>query len=289
MTATFSRLTLAAFAVFIALGTAAPSEAQDEPKRAITQIAGDLYRFQNNFHFSVFLVTSEGVIATDPINADAATWLEAEIRERFGQEIRYLIYSHDHADHSAGGEVFADTATVIAHENAKDVIIGENRPTAVPDITFAEEMVLELGGKSVELTYVGRGHSNNSIVMNFPQERTLFAVDFLSVDRLPFRTLSDSYYPDMFEAMRKVEAIDFDILAPGHGKMGKKSDVAAHRAYHEDLYAAVLAGARAGKGLDELTQSVTMSNYKDWGQYEAWRAENVQGMYGYVQMHRRGN
>ena len=36
--------------------------AQDQ--RAITQIAGDLYRFQNNFHYSVFLVTPGGVIVT---------------------------------------------------------------------------------------------------------------------------------------------------------------------------------------------------------------------------------
>ena len=44
---------------------------QNAPKRAITEIAPNLYRFQNNFHFSVFLVTDEGVIATDPINAAA--------------------------------------------------------------------------------------------------------------------------------------------------------------------------------------------------------------------------
>ena len=46
--------------------------AQQEPRREITQIAGDLYRVQNNFHYSVFLVTPEGVIATDPIDAEAA-------------------------------------------------------------------------------------------------------------------------------------------------------------------------------------------------------------------------
>lgn len=46
-------------------------------------------RFQNNFHTSVFLVTDDGVIATDPIEAAAATWLENEIRSRFNQEIRY--------------------------------------------------------------------------------------------------------------------------------------------------------------------------------------------------------
>ena len=58
-----------------------------QTKSAITHIAGDLYGFRNNFHFSVFLVTPEGVIVTNPINADAATWLEAEITKRFNQPV----------------------------------------------------------------------------------------------------------------------------------------------------------------------------------------------------------
>ena len=87
------------------------------------------------------------MIATNPINKDAAGWLKAEIKQRFNQPVKYLILSHDHPDHSSGGEVFADTATVIAHANAKRTIVGEKRPTAVPDVTFTDNMTLELGGK----------------------------------------------------------------------------------------------------------------------------------------------
>ncbi len=262
--------------------------AQDA-KRAITPIAGDLYRFQNNFHYSVFLVTPEGVIVTDPINEEAATWLKAEITKRFNQPIKYLVLSHDHRDHSAGGEVFADTVTVIAHENAKAAILGEGRPTAVPDITFSDRMTLELGGKPVELIYTGRNHSDNSIVMLFPEERTLFAVDFVSVKRLPFRNLSDSYYPDWIDSLRRVEALDFDILAPGHGAMGTRQDVSDHRQYHEDLYNAVVSAARAGQSLEQMKGSITLDKYKDWGAYADWRELNFEGVYARVVLQRRGN
>jgi glyoxylase-like metal-dependent hydrolase (beta-lactamase superfamily II) len=245
---------LAAAAAFAlgSLGPAQPAAAQDEVKREITNIAGDLYRFQNKFHVSVFLVTPEGVIATDPINAAAAEWLEAEIRERFGQEIRYLILSHDHADHSAGGEVFADTATVVA-------------------------------------IYPGLSHSNNLIVMHFPAERAVFTVDFISVKRLPYMTLSDAYFPDWMAAIEAVEAIDFDILVPGHGPMGTKQDAADHRAYLEDLYDQVLAAARAGQSLEDMQVSITMDAYKDWGQYDKWRTLNIEGMLNNISLHRRGN
>ncbi len=263
--------------------------AQEDTPRAITKIAGDLYRFQNKFHYSVFLVTPEGVIVTDPINAEAATWLKGEIASRFGVPVKYVVLSHDHADHSSGAEVFADTALVVAHENAKAAILGEGRPTAVPDITFADRMTIELGGKRVELIYPGRSHSDNLIVMRFPDERVLFAVDMVSVGRLPYRDLSDAYFPDWIEALGRVEALDFDILAPGHGPLGGKRDVAAHRRYFEDLHAAVVAAARAGQSLEEMKRSITLDAYKDWGQYDAWRELNIEGMYRRVSLQRRGN
>ena len=76
--------------------------------REITKVAGDLYRFQNSFHVGVFLVTPEGVIATDPINAAAATWLKDEITKRFDQPVKYVVYSHHH---QAAPPVERSTAT----------------------------------------------------------------------------------------------------------------------------------------------------------------------------------
>jgi len=267
-----------------------PAQAQSEPKREIFQISGGLYRFQNNFHFSVFLVTSEGVIVTDPINAEAARWLKSEIASRFGKPIRYVIYSHDHRDHIAGGEVFAeDGAIVVAHENAKTAIVGEKRPTAVPQITFKNQMTIELGGKTVELKYLGRNHSDNMIVMEFPDERTLFAVDFIPVKTVGFKDFPDAYLPEWIESLKRVEAMDFDILAPGHGRLGTKASVTAYREYMTDLTQQVLAQARMGKSLEETKAAVDLSKYSGWGQYEAWVPLNIEGVYQRTQLNRRGN
>ena len=275
---------IALFSVFLASPVAA-----QEAKRSITHVAGDLYRFQNNFHVSVFLVTDQGVIATDPINADAARWLKSEISKRFDKPIRYVIYSHDHRDHIAGGEVFADTATFIAHERAKATIIGEKRPTQVPDITFAERMTLELGGKRVELIYPGKGHSDNLIVMHFPEERAVFTVDFISVNRVAYMTLSDAYFPEWIDAIKVVEGLDFDILIPGHGPNGTKADATAHREYLEAVYNGVLAGLRAGQSADEIKASLDLSRFSGFGMFEKWAPLNIEGMIRNISLHRRGN
>ncbi len=285
-----NRLMTCALAALIMLCGGNASLAQSEVKREITRISGDLYRFQNKFHYSVFLVTPEGVIVTDPINADAAKWLKTEIADRFGKSVRYVILSHDHVDHSSGGEVFAqDGALVVAHEKAKSTIIGENRPTAVPTITFHKKMTIELGGKTVELRYLGKNHSDNMIVMNFPAERTLYAVDFIPVKTVAYKTLSDAYLPGWIKSLRRVEHMDFDILAPGHGNLGTKADVTAFREYMTDLYDQVLEQARLGKSLEETKAAVDLSKYKDWGQFEAWSPLNIEGAYTRIQLHRRGN
>ena len=267
---------------------AAPAPAE-EAKRAITNIAGDLYRFQNNFHFSVFLVTPEGIIATDPIDAAAAAWLKAELAARFRVPVKYLVYSHDHRDHIAGGEVFEPEATIVAHEKARATIIGEHRPTAVPDITFSDRMTLTLGGKTVELIYLGPSHSNNMIVMHFPAERAVYTVDFVSVNRLPYMDLNDAYFPEWIDAVKAVEAMDFDILVPGHGPLGTKADASEHRRYLQALYDAVLDGSRNGQSLDEMKKSITLAEFNKMDMYDKWRELNIEGMYRQISLHRREN
>ncbi len=276
-------------ASLVLLASLSSAWAQDTPKRAITQIAGDLYRFQNNFHYSVFLVTPDGIIATDPINADAAAWLKAELAARFQLPVKYLIYSHDHADHIAGGEVFADTATVIAHANAATHIAGEARPTALPSLTFTDRMAIALGGKQVELIYLGKNHSDNSVVMHFPAERAVFAVDFVAVNRLPYRNLPNAHVEDWIESLKKLEAMDFDILAPGHGAVGTRTDVAPQRRYLEELRVEVLARIRQGMPLEQIQAEVKMPAYADWGSYADWIALNVEGMHRHLSNYRRGN
>ena len=263
--------------------------AQQGTAREITPIKGDLYRFRNAGHFSVFLVTPAGIIATDPIDAEAARWLKTELAKRFAKPVKYLIYSHDHGDHISGGEVFADGAVVIAHDNAKAAIVSERRPTAVPDLTFSDRLTVELGGKKVELLYLGKNHSDNSIALRFPDERALFAVDFIPVKSLPFRGLPDSYIDEWIDSLKKAEALDFDVLAPGHGELGKKEDVRSIRIYLEELRDQVTQYLRAGKSVDEIKQLVTMDKYGSWGNYKNYLPLNIEGMARHIQAHRIPN
>ena len=112
---------LAPLALAALLGTTAL--AQDAPRarprieREISAITGDLYRGRNGNWYTIFLVTPEGIILGDPINTDFATWLKAELDRRFDVPVRYVVYSHSHFDHAAGGRAFADTALFVGQQN----------------------------------------------------------------------------------------------------------------------------------------------------------------------------
>ena len=91
----------------IALGfVSAPVAAQgQQPTFATTKVTDNVYYFRYQGHQAMFIVTPEGVIATDPIseNRPAAEAYIAEIRKITQAPIRYVIYSHQDPDHVAGG------------------------------------------------------------------------------------------------------------------------------------------------------------------------------------------
>jgi glyoxylase-like metal-dependent hydrolase (beta-lactamase superfamily II) len=111
-----ARVVLVVCSLVPAAGVSAQQPAA-APQRGIVNVTGQLYRAQNNNHYTVFLVTPEGVIMSDPINRDFARWLKAEIAARFKGPVRYVLYTHRDWDHASGGIVFADTAEFVGHRN----------------------------------------------------------------------------------------------------------------------------------------------------------------------------
>lgn len=256
-------------------------QAQPETERSITHLAGDVYRFRNNGHYSVFMVTPEGAVVTDPISPDAAAWLNAEIQTRFNQPVKYVLYSHDHWDHVAGAAAFPD-ATIVAHANAVPWIAASDQPIEPPDLTFNNEFTLQLGGKEVRLYYLGRSHSDNLVYMLFPEEKILFGVDAIAVNRLPFQDFADTDIDGLIGSMAALEQMDVEIVAPGHGAVGTLADIAAHREYIELLKDQVTALLRTGRSTSQIKAAVTMPEYSHWESYEAWQQLNVDGMIRYV-------
>ncbi|HSG66897.1 MAG TPA: MBL fold metallo-hydrolase [Gammaproteobacteria bacterium] len=153
---------------------------------------------------------------------------------------------------------------------------GEQVP---PDIYYSTQASITLGGKTVELHYTGRNHTDDMTVVLFPEERTIYTVDFLTPKRPPRTYLDGGFLPDWVESLRQVEQLDFDVISPGHELPGTKADVIEQRRYLEELVAAVADGIAAGKTKEQLAESVRMEDYGDLIEFDVSRPGNVMGAY----------
>ncbi|MBM3597513.1 MAG: MBL fold metallo-hydrolase [Alphaproteobacteria bacterium] len=264
----------------IAAVTVPPAWSQTQPPPfATTKVDGtdNVYIFRAGNHQAMFVVTSAGVIATDPIGyvrRDAPATYLAEIRKVTNQPVKYVIYSHHHYDHIAGGKVFKDAgATFIAHKRAKERLAQLKDPdTVLPDQTLQRQRTITLGGTSVELKYVGLNHSDSTLVMRLPKEKIIFAVDFIPVASMPGRGMIDSYPIEWEDSLKKVLAMDWNRLIPGHpgpgGRLGTKDDVRALLTMMQDMSEEVKVAARAGKCWDTAEREVKLEKYKNVAGYE---------------------
>jgi glyoxylase-like metal-dependent hydrolase (beta-lactamase superfamily II) len=250
------------------------------PAFATTKVEGtdNVYVFRYGNHQSMFVVTPEGVIATDPIGYGrpqaVVTYVE-EIKKVTDKPIKYLIYSHHHYDHIAGGKPFQDAgAKIIAHKKAKErLAVLKDPATPLPDVTFDRTRTITLGGTALELTYVGLNHSDSSLVMRLPKEKIIFVVDFLPVGSVPGRGMIDFYPLETESAIKQVLAMNWERLIPGHpgtpgDRLGTKKDAQDQLTFLQDASEAVKVAAREGKCWEPAEKEVKLPKYEKWPGYE---------------------
>ena len=257
--------------------------AEAQPPRPMfqtTKVEGteNVYVFRYGNHQSMFVVTRDGVIATDPIaygRPQAAVTYIDEIKKVSDKPIKYLIYSHHHFDHIAGGKPFKDAgAKIIAHKRAKERLEAIQDPhTPLPDETFEKRRTLKLGGTVLELSYHGLNHSDSTLVMRLPKEKLLFIVDTLPVGAFPGRGMIDFYPLEAEKFIQEVLKMDWERLIPGHpgqpgDRLGTKKDVEDQLTLLRDASEAVKVAAREGKCWDGVEKEMKLSKYESWPGYQ---------------------
>ncbi len=240
------------------------------------KVADGVYSFGGGpyAYYSMFVVTNEGVIVADPINADLASSMMNEIREITDKPIKYLIYSHNHWDHISGGKIFKDAgATVVSHSETKEHLI-PNPNVVMPDQTWTgDRFDIRLGGKTVELYYYGANHGSGMTVFYLPDEKILFTADLVVPKRVAFMFMPDFSPQNWIRSLKEIEKLEFETALFGHDiPTGTKKDVVLQREYLEDLTMAVGKAMQSG---DMMLQSVSLPKYKDWAHYNDWLGMNA--------------
>ncbi len=250
------------------IGAAGISQAAGDfnpAKPNMTRLKEGVYQYSQFFYNSLVVISDAGVIVTDPSGAVRAAAMRKEINKLTDKPVTKVIYSHDHFDHSRGGQIFKD-------EGAEFI--------AQPDITYQNSMRVTVGGKQLDLHYYGPNDGTCMSVMHMPQDKLLFAVDWHLPGYVnePHRLPSHNYVAILNTFKRVRSELAFDTVISGHGPGSSVALFEEDYRFVQALFDAVWQGMQAGKTTEELKQSVKLPKFSHWRGYEQNLPAHVERM-----------
>ncbi len=190
-----------------------------------------------------------------------------DLRDLGSPKVGVVVNTHGHYDHAFGNSVFRP-AVIWGHERCAVMLeeTGEiqraRTATEIPSLaadlaavaidpperTFSLGATLEVGGRRVDLQYLGRGHTDNDIIVLVPDAAILCAGDLLENGAVPY--FGDGYPMDWPETVQRLLALtdDTTVVVPGHGEHSDRTFAAAQMVALREL-AALAVKVQAG-GLD---------------------------------------
>ena len=220
----------------------------------IARVKGDLYMISGEGGNVAVYVTPEGVILVDDMFYRNSDDIRAKVASVTDRPIKYVLNTHQHDDHAGGNANLLAIANVVAQQNVRANLEHIKQPyyedtpgtpIGLPNITFADELVVHLGGKEVRAKYFGRGHTNGDAVIYFPELKVVHTGD-LFLGRTPAAAAAAAAKPpganiyvdyaqggsflDWTHTLDGVLTLDFDTVIPGHGPVSTRADVGKFRA-----------------------------------------------------------
>jgi glyoxylase-like metal-dependent hydrolase (beta-lactamase superfamily II) len=189
-----------------------------------------------------------------------------------------VVNTHFHFDHSFGNPVFRP-AEIWGHRRAAEQLRadGERMRHAIaerhreagqpeladdidasridpPDQLVDDLATLSVGGRPVQLRYLGRGHTDNDLVLTVPDAGLVIAGDLVEEGAPPqFGSAFPLDWPGTLDAV--AELITGPVV-PGHGAIVDRSYVTAQRAELADLAGKARAGHAEGRPAADVARDL---------------------------------
>jgi len=204
------------------------------------RVSDDIYVFTSDLYAQVTaaaVVTKEGIVVVDTLPFPQETQMMIEYLKGLGRgEIRYLINTHWHGDHTYGNYLF-EGVQLIGHQRCAEALLelgpqglGESRETApeleevelrVPDITFDQgELLIHLGEKSLQMVLTP-GHTHDSTVVYVKEDRVLLASD--TVMPLPYFVWGSR--DDFITSLQNILEFNMESIVQGHGEVLLRGEI----------------------------------------------------------------
>lgn len=253
------------------------------------KVAKNTYVFRYLFYYSLFVKTESGVVAFDPLSDEAAEHYVKAIKQALpGEQVRAIVYTHWHVDHSTGATIlrreFGNSIPIIAHERTRiQLKEWDDKNILLPTKTITDKgFVISDKENPIELKYIGYAHTDTMLIAYLPQQKLIFGVDFVNHDSMGWRDLPGVDVDELVAMQRRLLDIDFTIITFGHGRPGNREVVQRQIEYYQTLLNETESGIKKGLSEDEVVAKIKLPQYRSWGNYDNWFESNVRGTYRWV-------
>jgi glyoxylase-like metal-dependent hydrolase (beta-lactamase superfamily II) len=145
-----------------------------------------------------------------------------------------------------------------------------------PDRTFEGELIWRVGDKPVHLIEVGPAHTRGDVIVHSPADRVVFTGDILFIEGTPI--VWEGPVENWIRACRRIEAMDIDVVVPGHGPVTDRSGAREVREYLAFVRDEARARFDAGMPAAEAAADIALGRYSGWRDAERI-AVNVDTLY----------
>jgi len=204
------------------------------------RVSDDVYVFQSDVYAEVnagAVIGSEWAVVIDTLPYPNETLAIREfIEDELGRQVRYVINTHYHADHS-WGTCFFPGALVIAHNLCRDLLqehgisalkearkqdsVFKKSQIVLPNLTLSTgEMRLEVDSKTLRIFELP-GHTPDGLGIYIPGDEVLFAGDVW----MPIPHIVDGDPLVMRQSLRKLHDFTLENVVQGHGDVILRGEV----------------------------------------------------------------
>ena len=234
----------------------------------VKKLKDDVYFFTTGIYNNLFILGSEGVLITDPIEG-AGLLLKKAVAEVTGKPIQFMVYTHSHIDHIGDAHFFNNNVQIIAHKATLKQLNrykDPNRPP--PHIAFDRNYSINFGGPRVDLIFVSEGHDMGNLMVHVPERKVLMLVDVATPKAVPFKNFSTVDLYGQILLIKRALKLDWDMYVAGHlYRPGKRKEMKEVLNYY---YSSKSANAQALKNVkfaDVMAQTKSKDMEQVFGEY----------------------
>lgn len=243
-----------------------------------TKVAGNIYMLEGAGGNIGVSAGADGILIVDDQFAPLADKIRAALKEINPGQLRFVLNTHYHGDHTGSNAVFGKEATIIAHDNvrarlaAEQTVMGNKVPAApkeaLPVITYAQSVSIHFNGEAIRVIHFPAGHTDGDSVIFFHNSNVVHMGDHFFFNAFPFVDIDGG---GSVEGLTKnvgdmIARIPADIkIIPGHGPLATLDDLKRYHRMLTETTAIIRKEMAAGKTLAQLKAAGLPDEWKSWG------------------------